>query len=240
LSELRLAYETDSAALELLVSRARHLGVRFPASFVEWYGMRDGIALLRQHSNCDEPIDIAKLGNSTSPLSNKGGQRSLPTHMMPFMVENQSCCIWAIPLDAGDDPPVFVAIEHETEWRPYAATFSTFVACQIWDHPTGRILLQAQAIPLAPFDLEVLRRGFHEKATTHNWPTTQTFRFEREDARVLISTDERQADWWLTARSEETLAALARDLWMCGDLKTSLWAIDDPGVRALAAVRPSE
>lgn len=240
LSELQLVYEPDAAALELLDNRASQLGVRFPASFVEWYGMREGITLLRQHSNQDRPVDIAELGSSERPLLNENARPSPPTQMMPFMVENQGCCTWAIPLDAGDDPPVLVDVEKEGRWRPYAATFSTFVACQIWDYPTTRIRLQAQAIPLAPFDLEVLRRNLCERAMTYSWPTTQSFRFEREGARVLIFAGDNQADWWLTGRSEETLAALVRDLWMCGDLKTSLWAVDDAGQRALSSLPASD
>lgn len=227
---LHVSYAPDTTALKALDARASKLGVQFPASFVEWYGMRGGIALLRQHSNCDEPVDIAKLDVSSDSV---GGR------IVKFMDENQGVCGWGIPLDAGDDPPVLVAVAPEFEWRPHADTFSTFIACQVWDYEEAaeRVLLGAQASPLAPLDLDLLRRTFHEKPATHGWPGKHTFGFERDDARVRIWDEGGQADWWISARSEASVAFLARELWMCGDLKTSMYGVDERGERVLKSLR---
>jgi hypothetical protein len=81
LRDLGRGYEADPAALSELERRAAALGVPLPASFVEWYGMRDGIELLRKHGNSDWPVEISELGDRMH-----GGQ------VLPFMFENQGVC----------------------------------------------------------------------------------------------------------------------------------------------------
>jgi hypothetical protein len=239
LHELHLSYVPDAAALSALVTRSSELGVRFPAAFVEWYGMRDGITLLRQHSNSDEPVEIAKLGAPTWPFKDGNVPESEHGRMLQFMVENQGVCTWGIALDAGDDPPVLVAVDPNFEWRAHAASFSTFIACQIWDYEKvhSGVLLAAQAGELAQVDLELLRPSFREKTTTHGWPTKNIFRFERADGRVIVWDGDGQADWWISAHSEENIAALARELWSCGDLSTSMYGLDERGERVLRSLR---
>ena len=46
LRRLGLEYAPDPAATRALAARASSLGIKLPASFVEWYGMRGGIELL--------------------------------------------------------------------------------------------------------------------------------------------------------------------------------------------------
>ena len=178
LRALGVAYETDGNVLSALRARASEFGVRFPASFIEWYSMRNGITLLRQHSNSDEPLEIAKLGAPTWTFKDRSVPESMHGRMLQFMVENQGVCTWGIALDAGDDPPVLVAVDPDFEWRPHAASFSTFIECQVWDHGKvhSGLRLAAQASELAPLDLELLRRRFREKTTTHGWPTKNIFR----------------------------------------------------------------
>jgi hypothetical protein len=240
LRELRLPYEADANAVDALHRRADAVGVQFPAAFVEWFGMRNARAILREHSNSDEPLEVAELGAEAYLF--KGGTVPTSTHgrMLQFMLENQGVCTWGIPLDAGDDPPVLVAVDPDFEWRAHVASFSAFIACQIWDYAkvyTG-VLLAAQSTELAPTDLAFLRHRFRQRTTTHGWPTRNTFRFERDDdARVIVCDGDGQADWWLSARSEETLTALARELSRCADLSTSLYGVDERGERALRALR---
>lgn len=130
------------------------LGMKLPASFVEWFAMVDGAELLRQHSNCDDPIPIADLEANLA--------------ILPFMNENQGVCRWGVRLDGGDDPPVMVAVDPEFAWREVCSTFSTFIACQVHDRRDvldARRLLAAQDDPLAPADLAFLRANFVEDRT---------------------------------------------------------------------------
>jgi hypothetical protein len=87
----------------------------------------------RQNSNCDDPVEITRLGepckwrwDETRDLIREG--------LLLFMVENQAVSVWAVRLDAGDDPPVVVARDPDLKWRACAERFSTFIESQVWDH----------------------------------------------------------------------------------------------------------
>jgi hypothetical protein len=59
LRRLSVKHAPDPSAVRALKDRATELGIVLPASFVEWYGMRGGLELLRRNSNADDPIEIA-------------------------------------------------------------------------------------------------------------------------------------------------------------------------------------
>ena len=234
----------DPSAMRALASRATALGVTFPASFAEWYGMQDGIELLRRHSNCDDPLPIDKLGGRIEwPWP--AGPDWVAGGLLLFMVENQAVCFWALRLDAGDDPPVLVARVPDFAWRPCAESFSTFIGCQVWDHtevfsrsdPPARILLQAQDGPLRSEELAFLRQGFKEQPTTHGWPGENAYRFEREDARILVWDAADQADWFIASASESDLEGVVAELWQCGGLRGPLYSNDPRGEAVLEALR---
>src|SRR5262249_23315052 len=84
------------------------LGITFPSSFVEWFGLREGADLLRRHSNSDDPVEIEHLGE---PVPGGWGKKRdfVREGLLPFMIENQGVCLWALRLDGGDDPGVVVA-----------------------------------------------------------------------------------------------------------------------------------
>ncbi len=273
LARLGIAGEPDPLAMAALELRAEALGIRFPASFVAWFGMHNGMELLRKHSNCDAPVALEDLG---APISWAWGKKRDWLHEsnhLVFMCENQDVCAWALALDGSDDPPVVVSADPDGEasvrpnevrgtdeaklkapWLPCAPSFSTFVACQVWDHTaiwveptfneTDPILLQAQATPLTERDLAFLRERFDEGPTTSGWPGTQ-YRFSRAGGppstgaggRLLLTATPDQTDWWFTADDEATLTALAQELWDCADLRTSAWSNDPRGEELLERLR---
>ncbi|MBS2011441.1 MAG: hypothetical protein JST00_00905 [Deltaproteobacteria bacterium] len=248
LARMGLQHVFDPEAMDSLKARAATLGVTFPASFVEWYGMPDAINLLRRNSNCDDPIEIERLGETFQWRWDEK-QDWLRDGLLLFMFENQAVCVWALHLDGSDDPPVVVARDPDLKWRPCADRFSTFIACQVWDHREvfnedgAHVLLQAQAVPLHERDLAFLRKGFDQKPTTHGWPGDNQYRFQRGDYRVLVWDSKEQADWWITASSEDRVGDLASELWGCADLQTSLWSNDARGeavLKRLRAKHPTE
>ncbi|HTL36186.1 MAG TPA: hypothetical protein VL326_23805 [Kofleriaceae bacterium] len=206
--------------------------------------MENAIELLRKHSNCDDPIAITELGTSNARQSCRGKVPVEQTEqVMEFMVENQGVCVWGIRLDAGDDPPVVVAVDPDFQWRPQADAFSTFINCQAWDHAKvfGGILLGAQVLSVGPKqlreDIELLRREFRERPSTYGWPGRQAFRFERGEDRVLIWEAVHQADWWISSETEDGLAAVTHELWACSDLSSSLYGLEERGERVLEMLR---
>jgi hypothetical protein len=244
LRRLATPYQPDPAATRALEARANELGIALPASFAEWYGMRDGVELLKRNSNCDEPLGVEDLGKRFK-WRGLVAEDWLAQGLLIFMFENQSVCVWALQLDGGDDPPVLVARDPELEWVECAQSFSTFVACQVWDHAevlgtaegSTRLLVQAQDIPLQSEDLAFLRRTSVEKPATHGWPADNQYRFERGNARVLIWDGKDQADWWIAAPDVEDLALVVEDLWDCGGLRTTLWCTDERCQAVLEGIR---
>lgn len=97
-----------------------------------------GIDLLQRNSNCDAPIDIEKLGSPVESQWNDITDGAAEGHLV-FMVGNQAVCIWAVQLDGSDAPSVVVARDSDLEWRPCVETFSTFIACQVWNLWNGAI-----------------------------------------------------------------------------------------------------
>lgn len=236
LKVLNLEPVPDSVAFEALRARERQLGIRLPASFVEWYGMQNGIELLRGHSNRDEPIPIEKLGERVYVMRARDALRE--EGVLPFMIENQSVCVWGLRLDGTDDPAVVVAVDPKYAWCTHSDHFSTFIATQIWDYHevlggSGNILVQAQD-KVRPDDLEFLRRRFRERVTTHGWPGDHQYRFEGERVRIVIWDSERETDWWIAADDEDSLVEVLKELSNCGGLRKALWSNDDLGERVLS------
>jgi hypothetical protein len=249
LERLRLDYSPEPAAMRALMKRGGELGISIPASFVEWFGMRDGVALLRRCSNGDHPLALDRLGEPCEWRWDEPHDL-VRNGLLHFMVENQAVSIWAIRLDAGDDPPVLVARDPELEWRACADRFSTFIGCQVWDHlevlgdatgdSAGILLLQAQDEELRDADLALLRQRFDQRPTTHGWPGDHQYRFELDEGHVLLWDGEGQADWFVAARSEAGLARVVRKVWGCGRLRETFYTNDDGALNVLKSLRRAQ
>lgn len=248
LAALDLEPILDDHARDRLTSLGQRIGAPLPLSFVEWFGMHGAVEILHRHTNCDDVIAIESLGDPDR-VRFAVGDRFWPREpLLPFMVENQGVCVWAIHLDGGDDPPVLVARDPEFEWRQHTPTFSSFIACQIEDHqkvlgthPTSAeppLLLQAQDIPLRDQDLVHVRARFREGTITRGWPAETQYRFSSDDGHILIWDDgETQADWFIAAPSEDALFETASRVWSCGELAESLYTNDGRAEAVLAKLR---
>jgi hypothetical protein len=132
-------------------------------------------------SNSDIPIPPHQLAQ---PLERWPGYDPFDEELLPFMIESQGVCVWAVRLDAGDDPPVVVEVDSGTppRWRRCADRFSCWLKCQVLD----RTLWQsswffAQAAPMSPEVLSRLRRCFEEGSQTYGWPGETNYRFYNAD-----------------------------------------------------------
>jgi len=232
---LAMSPVVDEAARAVIDDRERRLGVSIPAAVAEWYGLRGAVDVLAG-ANGDHPRSAARLGE---PSGNWGGApRDLVREgLLVVCTENQAVCHWAVPLDEGPDPQVLVErgdSGQEPVWQHHAPSFSDYVFALAWDRvafalPYG---LAAQDVPLRTEDVGRLERGFVQRQRTYAWPANTSYRFERPEQRVVIWDGDRQADWWLLAATEQALASLARQLWGCGQLATSLYGCGHNGQRA--------
>lgn len=147
-------------ALQTLDRIERDRNLTFPPSVREWYGLKDAVQILKDHSNVDHLTPITRLGEAADPVAEG---------KLIFKTENQGNCDWAVEVDGSDDPPVVVSdvdSPRYQKWLWCADSFSEYVYCCVWDytyvyHTEGRLLWARCALgPTRPSPLaEVVRRG---------------------------------------------------------------------------------
>ena len=160
-----------------------------------------------------------------------------------LMTENQGVCVWTVPLDMGDRPPVIVAGDLPAENggpRVYADTLDDFTAAWAWDlaclgRPT---VLQAQAAELDAATEAYLGQHLRAGTPTWGWPARRTLRWHTDDGlEVLLWDGAGQCDWFISAPSVDVLRRWTERLLPLSDLQASLWSNEDTGQRLLADLR---
>jgi hypothetical protein len=152
----------DAGALVAEVER--QLAAPLPGIFRQLLSLANGEELLGRFSNCDSPIPLSELGRPVrrGVQLRWGVYEPLEHRILPFMVENQGVCTWAVPLDEGDDPPVLIEVDsHGTpEWDRLADAFSVWLECQVWDFGAvmPNVAFGAQAPGLDDAGLALLRK----------------------------------------------------------------------------------
>ena len=198
--------EMSPSAEARVRSLETELGRRVPLSLRQLVVSNLWPALLAQFSNCDEPIEVEAM--SRPPWR----KRSLDAPViLPFMVENQGVCTWAVRLDGSDDPEVLVEVDSgdPPEWQTAAPSFSAWLNCQVRDHLLlERALFTAQAEPLEPATLSELEQTFSCGPKTYGWPTPVVHRFSSSLGSILLWAGDDQCDWWIAPSS----LSQARDL----------------------------
>jgi hypothetical protein len=216
----------SKSSATLLEKREEELGVRLPESVREWYSLESAVQLLERYSNDDSAFAIEELGEPFDDWYGGGARDFLSDNLLLFMRENQGVCNWALRLDGDPDPPVVVEVDTapDANWVEVVDRFSTFVWCQIWDHSQDAVGVAAQETQLSNDDLQFLKSNLHELHTTYGWPGDVNYRFEWENARILIwDGQDRGADWFVSAPSSSELSGLLAKIWRCGDLAKSLY-----------------
>lgn len=208
----------------LLHSIERVFDITLPAAFREWYTFDNAAQILASYSNRDRPIPLQQLG---LPLERWLPYQPATDGVLPFMVENQGVCTWAIRLNDGDDPAVLVEVDSGTppRWQLCAERFSNWVYWLVHDwHTLEQMRFQAQAAPLTDADITLLQADYHEIGRTYAWPGTINYRCFGAAGELLIWAGPSQADWFL-APNPGMEQALLTHLWACADLATSLYGM---------------
>jgi hypothetical protein len=209
------------------------IGRKLPASVREWYSLEDACDLLERYSNSDLPIQVSEFGVPREDTHGGGPYDLLSRGLVVFRYENQAVCVWAFRIDGSDDPPVEVDYDSQFEvWTQCAPKFSAHIYAWMWDFALvlmRKMLLQAQNFPLSETALGKLREQFDAGPVTHGWPGHTQYRFSEGDKRILIWASEGQADWWLTADSEDSLRDLIDKVWDIDQVGRSLWSHSECG-----------
>jgi hypothetical protein len=210
-----------------------HLNRVLPSTFRELIALENGPALMGHFSNSDVPIPPHQLAQ---PLERWPGYDPFDEELLPFMIESQGVCVWAVRLDAGDDPPVVAEVDSGTppQWRRCADRFSCWLKCQVLD----RTLWQsswffAQAYPLSPEVLSRLRRCFEEGPQTYGWPGETNYRFYNARSRLLLWDGDEQCDWSIQPASAELAAAALDEIEEIAGIADKLYGLEDQHEQAL-------
>jgi hypothetical protein len=221
------------------------MGRILPASVREWYELENARRLLLEHSNHDPPVDLSEFGKPQRDTRSGASHDLLAEDLLVFRRENQGVCTWAIRLDGSDDPPVVVDVDTQfTSWIESAPSFSEHLYAWMWDYSVGLaklrsddLLIQAQNRSLSKDALAFLTNQFRAELVTHGWPGHTQYRFFNADQRILIWADPDQADWFLTADNEESLAKLVTSVSPVDALGEALWSHTAQGEALLTKIR---
>jgi hypothetical protein len=114
----------------------------------------------------------------------------------------------------------------------------------MWDYsvvwariPSHDLLIQAQHRSLSKDALAFLTNQFRAELVTHGWPGDTQYRFFNGDQRILIWADPDEADWFLTADNEESLAQLVKSVSPVAALGEALWSHRPQGEALLSKIR---
>ncbi|MER7274881.1 SMI1/KNR4 family protein [Dactylosporangium sp. NPDC000244] len=226
--------ETSPDAVAALDRFAAERGFPLPASVREWYSLAAGQEILRRFSNDDRVYAAHELGRpeECSPDDESDQEREwdpvAEIQLLPFMIENQGVCFWAVKLDGSDDPPVMISLddlEPTDEWTMLSASFSDLVYTRIWDHQAmcGARTLRA---PVASFD-PATWAGFGTRleerpADSNGW--RYRFAGSADDQRVLLEKNawDQAGQCYLWAASDDLLVDLVTTVRESTGLATQL------------------
>ncbi len=194
-----LTAETSPDAVAAIDRFAAVRGFPLPASVRQWYSLAAGHETLRRFSNEDRVYAAHELGRPErywpdgDPDREREWDPVAERQLLPFMIENQGGCSWAVVLDGSDDPPVMISfddLEPDDEWTMLTASFSDLVYTRIWDHQAmcGARTLRA---PVASFD-PAARAGLGTQLEQRPADSDgQRYRFagSADDQRVLLEKD---------------------------------------------------
>jgi hypothetical protein len=188
-----------------LAAVERVLGLKIPPSLRELLASDAWPSFLAEFSNRDRPISLDDLGR-------RGWKTYDPVEhaLLPFMIENQGVCTWAVALNGSDDPEVSVEVDSgdPPTWRHAAPTFSLWLECQVLDKQLlEQAMFSAQAAPIADVDLARLARVFSPGPRTFGWPGRTNHRFAGPLGSMVLWAGDDQCDWWIAPSSAEAAAA---------------------------------
>jgi hypothetical protein len=234
-------------AVEALARVKNKIGRTLPASVREWYELENACSLLLEHSNDDQPVDIAEFGGPQRDTHGGRPHDLLANNLLVFRCENQGVCAWAIQLDGSADPPVVVDFDTQFKsWIRCAPSFSQHIYAWMWDYGVSLarlrsddLLIQAQNRPLSMEALSFLNNQFEAELVTHGWPGHTQYRFFMGDQRILIWADRNQADWHLAAEDEASLERLVSLVSPVDALAEALWSHTAEGEALLTRIRGS-
>jgi hypothetical protein len=170
-----------------------------PPSVKEWFSLVNGVTLLAQYSNQDNPLPPTEF--KTCKFEDK--------ELVVFMYENQGVVWWAFESGDAGDPPVYINLDPPLDnWVLCCDQFSAFVYTRLFDFyhwNDQNNIVMGSGRPVDESIEASLRKDFSEEPVTHGWPGVRQIRFSQADIKITIHDDNQQSDWYFSADSPEAL-----------------------------------
>jgi hypothetical protein len=213
-----------------------------PASVREWFTLDEAVPLL------GEGPSVGDLLRQQETIATQAAQRKL----LCFGCLHQGVTLFHLELDDTDDPFVITIDCGRELTEPPPERFSAFVFSSLWPGLSGdRYSLVANDRAFGPMELDYLlenftegpRSGYRNGAEWHRTRLDRApyhrsqeapasgggvwYRFFNITGRISVTkqgdpAEEGRAAWGIMAASEESLYAVARQVWGCGTLSRSL------------------
>jgi hypothetical protein len=176
------------------------------------------------------------------------GPRVVDGDVVWLMTENQGVCVWGVPIDSGDDPPVVVRgdVDDGADGdgpTTYADNVGAFAYAWAWDQVlrARAPLLQAQAAELDDRVETLLASRLTIGPTTWGWPCRRNLRFGGDTDGISVSlwACAGQCDWFISGSDPATIERWVAELVSYSDLSSSLWSDHAEGTALLRRVRAS-
>lgn len=145
--ELGIAPDIDEAILPRIASFEDRHGVRLPAAVRELYALPAVGKLLAEDGNrtwpgdrLDDAVTFPEWYEDT--VGDDFDQED--PHLLIVRWDGESCLLWAVSTEDGDDPPVLIGFDEEPDdpqWSTFTDSYSDFVFVRAWDQRTMPFLV---------------------------------------------------------------------------------------------------
>ena len=173
-----------------------------PPSVAEWYAQEDAVPFLASLTNDDTVLSPERFEQTEFD----GAQLTV------FMIENQGVVRWAFDSDGGGDPAVYVtSVDDDSAWLKHCESFSQFIYVHVFDYQwwLQDCGVTGSGSPVDPDLLKELESCYTREPTTFGWPGSTQYRFSDGSMRIVLwDTPDVQADWMLTASTQDDLIKL--------------------------------
>jgi hypothetical protein len=211
---------------QILAEWERTHPYRLPLAVREWFTLQDAVALLGGAPTGSEWA--AGLGDVLRGFEALRSSPPTERKLLCFVVICQGVTLYDLELDGSEDPYVVVVDCGQELTEPPRERFSTFLFSQFWPGLPGfRYTLRANDRAFGPMELDYLIENFTEGPRSSCREGETWYRFFNAVGRISVTkpgeaTSEGRARWDIMANSEESLYAVAKQVWGCGTVSRSL------------------
>lgn len=221
---LRLTPQLSKQGASFLSTLKQNSKQPLPEAIHEWYGLEGALDILHEIFLPNSPNTFEHPERDKAYMARYGATAPCQ-RMLPIAFENQGVWHLAVPLDAGENPPVYLGYDEEDsfEWYLHAHSFSEFIWAWTWDYLTySRDYLMDVSEYLQKEDVDAIDNNFQKGPQTYISNTIFHYkifqRYSKGDQKVTVMKNEDSCHIWFSAESGESLERLLTGPWTKGSI----------------------